>query len=276
MITIKDIYQWYNNEYTNSPKPPSNLTPIQKIEWDEQNSLAVKEYRNLYRNKSFIGELLSAAPAVINSITKDRIMATGPYIQIEMNSYIFTKKYYEEHSQLFTRLELKVSYDIIFDDSFYETVKLMYNGSMVELEGIILNFSREFGVKIDPIWDITTTVYNIQLKLSRIKQIKKENLYSNLLNDSHHFYSNHKNQCFIATAAFGNQDITEVIQLREFRDNVLRNSIAGRCFISTYIFLSPPIALVIRQSNWLRKVTRTFLKKVVLPLTKISTSHLEK
>jgi hypothetical protein len=101
-------------------------------------------------------------------------------------------------------------------------------------------------------------------------------LYSDLLNDSHHFYSNHKSDCFIATAAFGNQDITEVIQLREFRDKVLRNSVAGRCFISTYGVLSPPIAFVIRQSNWLRKATRSFLRRVVLPVTKRRTNQLGK
>ncbi len=79
-----------------------------------------------------------------------------------------------------------------------------------------------------------------------------------------------KEACFIATAAFGSIDDTEVVRLRSFRDRFLVKSLAGRLFISTYYQVSPPIAWVISRSQVLRKVTRAMLRFFVLPFTKIS------
>jgi hypothetical protein len=42
------------------------------------------------------------------------------------------------------------------------------------------------------------------------------------------------NQCFIATAIYGNPNAHEVCILREYRDNVLANSSLGRTFINFY------------------------------------------
>jgi len=264
MITIKEIYQY--TEFP--PKPPSCLTPLQEIEWREQNSHGF--------NKFFVGELLVAAPAIIYGIDKDKIKASGNYFQLKMDEN-WQKNYMDSPYQ--QDMELMVNYYIFYDNSFYETVKLIHNESMIEFEGTITGFNPRY--LPDNGYDRPIHVYldyQISLRLSKIKVIKKEKLYSNLLNDKHYFLSfkestnkestNKKSNCFIATAAFGNQDITEVIQLRDFRDNILRNYFAGRCFISTYNYLSPPIALIIRQSNWLRKGTRMFLRKLILPLIK--------
>ena len=68
MVTIKDIYNWEHKRYANTPHP-ANLTPLQKIEWDEKNAQAVKEYNDNI-NRSFVGESLIDAPAIINSIKK--------------------------------------------------------------------------------------------------------------------------------------------------------------------------------------------------------------
>ena len=50
------------------------------------------------------------------------------------------------------------------------------------------------------------------------------------------------NRCFIASAVYGDADAPEVMALREFRDQVLVNSIIGRWFIRSYYRVSPPIA----------------------------------
>lgn len=268
MITIRDIYQWYNNEYTNSPKPAGNLTPLQKIEWDRRNSQAVKEYKNLYKNKSFVGELLLASPTVLIEIKLNKIIANSNYIRIRMDQYSFEKEKYNPNGNNFVSdVELCVVYDIHYDQSFYETIKTIYENSMVEITGQILDFEQKYSSTDMGEYLKYTNLYIIKLELSSIKVVKRELLYSNLLNDKHHFYSGKRGfPCFIATAAYGSQDITEVIQLREFRDAILINSFIGRCFIYIYNILSPPLAFIIKQSNWLRKITRYFLRKIVLPL----------
>jgi ribosomal protein L7/L12 len=51
-----------------------------------------------------------------------------------------------------------------------------------------------------------------------------------------------KSGCFIATAAFGAEDASEVLALRHFRDAVLAQNAGGRRFIRGYYRWSPPLA----------------------------------
>lgn len=56
----------------------------------------------------------------------------------------------------------------------------------------------------------------------------------------------------------------EVVKLRAFRDDILMSSLAGRCLISCYYRLSPPLA------DWisLRPRCRVFMRKFLIqPLT---------
>ncbi len=61
--------------------------------------------------------------------------------------------------------------------------------------------------------------------------------------------------CFIATAAAGECSY-EVATLQKFRDTLLRDYILGRAFINTYERLSPSIADIIRQNNWMKLLAR--------------------
>jgi hypothetical protein len=65
--------------------------------------------------------------------------------------------------------------------------------------------------------------------------------------------------CFIATAAYGTPTAEQIDVLREFRDVVLLESIAGSQFVALYYRLSPPIADFISESKLLRTVVREFL-----------------
>ena len=70
--------------------------------------------------------------------------------------------------------------------------------------------------------------------------------------------------CFIATAAYGTDTAEEIDTLREFRDVVLLPSSLGAEFVSLYYEISPPIAEVISQHDFLRTAVKVgFLDPVV-------------
>jgi hypothetical protein len=70
--------------------------------------------------------------------------------------------------------------------------------------------------------------------------------------------------CFIATAAYGTETVTELDTLRDFRDQVLLKNALGSLFVDTYYAVSPPIADFIAKNDFLRAVVReVFLDPIV-------------
>jgi len=70
--------------------------------------------------------------------------------------------------------------------------------------------------------------------------------------------------CFIATAAYGTDTAEEIDILREFRDVVLLPSGLGAELVSLYYKISPPIAEVISQQDFLRTAVKVgFLDPIV-------------
>lgn len=256
MKSIRDIYQWHQQ----MPKMPAGMTSLQSIEWQEQNSKRIEEITNW----SFAGELLSASPAVILDISTDKITAYADYKldYITLNHKGHEGEHYRtigaDGTPVHTKNITQVSYEILYEKSvFYDTLKLIQPHSMVEVEGKI--------IKASP----TTGLIKVKLQLSQIKVIQTRFLHAELLDDKLRFRRPPiTSQCFIATAAFGDQDMTEVIQLREFRDESMVNSFFGRVLISIYGLLSPPIAFIIKENSWLRKLTRAVLRNIVIPVTR--------
>jgi hypothetical protein len=70
--------------------------------------------------------------------------------------------------------------------------------------------------------------------------------------------------CFIATAGYGTGTTEEISVLREFRNVVLLASGPGSEFVSLYYQISPPIAEVISQHDFLRTAVRVgFIDPIV-------------
>jgi hypothetical protein len=72
--------------------------------------------------------------------------------------------------------------------------------------------------------------------------------------------------CFIATAAYGTDTAEEVDILREFRDVVLLPSSLGAELVSLYYKISPPIAEVISQHDFLRTAVKVGLVDPVVAI----------
>lgn len=75
--------------------------------------------------------------------------------------------------------------------------------------------------------------------------------------------------CFIASAAYGSSLTPEVMAFRRFRDEVLLPSKLGTAFVKLYYFLSPPLALWIARTPFLKVAVRHILLEPILRVLKI-------
>ena len=73
----------------------------------------------------------------------------------------------------------------------------------------------------------------------------------------------HRSGCFVATAAYGDEDLIEVHLLRQFRDHYLATTIIGRKFIWIYYRYGPYAAAFIEHSLFLRRLARCSLNAFV-------------
>ncbi|KOR31085.1 hypothetical protein TI04_02625 [Achromatium sp. WMS2] len=80
--------------------------------------------------------------------------------------------------------------------------------------------------------------------------------------------TNAKDGCFIATAAMGDYEHPNVIELRRFRDDYLNKHWYGQQFIATYYRLSPPLARIIARYAILRKISRWMIVQPAVLLAK--------
>ena len=74
---------------------------------------------------------------------------------------------------------------------------------------------------------------------------------------------NGKNDCFIATASFGTGMTGKIDVLRDFRDQCLLTSGPGKALVDAYYRLSPDLAEVIAERNWLKFLVRTALLPMI-------------
>jgi hypothetical protein len=71
------------------------------------------------------------------------------------------------------------------------------------------------------------------------------------------------NGCYIATMAYGDYDHPQVLVLRQFRDNVLAKSAAGRHFIRIYYALSPKLVQLLKNYKAINTLIRITLNQFI-------------
>jgi len=81
----------------------------------------------------------------------------------------------------------------------------------------------------------------------------------------------HRSGCFIATAAYGDEDLIEVHFLRQFRDRYLINSRLGRALVWVYYRYGPHVAALVRRSSTLSVLARRALNIIVTVIERHTT-----
>lgn len=77
-----------------------------------------------------------------------------------------------------------------------------------------------------------------------------------------------RQECFIATAAYGSILSEKIDFFRIFRDTFLSKTRLGRKFVGFYYFISPPISYFISLSERRRFATRIILNKILYLIKK--------
>lgn len=95
-------------------------------------------------------------------------------------------------------------------------------------------------------------------KLNRIEKVRfvGSNKDSDWINNS-------SDGCYIATMAYGSYEHPQVIELRKFRDDILRRSHFGRLFVKLYYFASPKLVILFKNQITTNKIIRKILDTFV-------------
>ncbi len=89
------------------------------------------------------------------------------------------------------------------------------------------------------------------------------------------YYEEHaKSHCFIATSIYGNAHCAEVLILRNFKDNILSDSIPGIVIIFLYELIGPIIAKYIGRSKHIKSISKWCLDTIVQKITRNNIDHL--
>ena len=72
-----------------------------------------------------------------------------------------------------------------------------------------------------------------------------------------------KQGCYVATCVYGSYECPQVWTLRRYRDDVLKNTTAGRCFISLYYAVSPTMVRIFGRNQAVRRMWRTALDRII-------------
>lgn len=174
-------------------------------------------------------------------------------------------------------------------EKYLRVLEIVYNKKKGELSPSIFNnskHSKELTVVASVYWDLMRIYDTNPRYLQRMKEsadklaefLAYSTIYPDIVKKAEAFARTAKNpnivrdfmrktktkhpRCFIATAAFGGPSTPEVEILRQFRDQYLKTSKAGRKLILLYYKCSPPLARWLIKHDSARSLTRMVLKNI--------------
>jgi hypothetical protein len=114
---------------------------------------------------------------------------------------------------------------------------------------------------LDEIWDEAARLMEL---LDTLDQYRQQNSNEDEGEDAQSGPNiNVDASCFVATAAYRNPSHPDVVYLRKFRDEFLRNWLVGRIFIAFYWTVGPVLARPVRKSAHLASLSVVILKMVI-------------
>lgn len=72
--------------------------------------------------------------------------------------------------------------------------------------------------------------------------------------------------CYIATMAYGDYNHSQVVKLRKYRDNRLKSTVLGRCFIALYYIISPWLVKALGNNQSVNAFIRKTLDALIYKL----------
>ncbi|MEI7973588.1 MAG: CFI-box-CTERM domain-containing protein [Bdellovibrio sp.] len=111
-----------------------------------------------------------------------------------------------------------------------------------------------------------TPIYQEIMRKAEVFQ--KTARHPNVIKEFIKLASEKKRRCFIASSAFENAQSPEVLRLQGFRDEFLISKAWGRFFVRCYDRFSPPLALILDRTPWMRRWVRGSLRVLLRFLPK--------
>jgi tetratricopeptide (TPR) repeat protein len=142
----------------------------------------------------------------------------------------------------------------------YARYSLKINNS-VENKKQILNLIKEVVNESKNHFDKNTKPELEKIRKQIIEEIKEEE--PGFIEPT---FEGDKGGCFIATVAYGSYNHPSVLMLREFRDNKLSKTKAGRMCINLYYQFGPKLAKAIGKFDLLKRTARNIIELTVVKM----------
>lgn len=123
----------------------------------------------------------------------------------------------------------------------------------------VRNLYSETSIPLKPKKTSPASTVNSSYSINNTKTLQSNNTVTAPSYSNTSTPKNSKEGCYIATAVYGSYDSPQVLTLRKFRDEVLKETALGRWFIRIYYRLSPPIAEKLRNANHFNCIVRSVL-----------------
>jgi hypothetical protein len=106
----------------------------------------------------------------------------------------------------------------------------------------------------------TTRHLNVDSReITYLQYFEKRNIFPPSNNQTQ---SSSNSNCFVVTTTMGDTNHPVVVDFRNYRDEVLLNTILGRLFIKVYYQIGPTLSEIIKNNNTLFQISRSFILKL--------------